>query len=97
MTGQTSWTPSPEDNKLSLTDKDLINEYEAKGIAEAELFIFSLDSESEISTQLILEIYAIAFGELYDWAGKWRTTTVTVGQLVPPRPTQIVQLMSSTT
>ena len=76
-----------------MTDKDLINQYEAKGIATAELFVFGLDSETTISTQLLLQIYHIAFSELYDWAGSWRTTTVTVGQLIPPKPIQVLQLM----
>jgi len=66
MIDNTSGTPSVEDNKLGLTDKNLINEFEAKGIALAEL---------------------------YDWAGKWRTTQVVVGQLRPPEPKQILQLM----
>jgi cell filamentation protein len=51
MEDNTNWTPSPDDNKLNLTDKNLINEYEAKGNASAELFVFELDSEMEISTQ----------------------------------------------
>jgi cell filamentation protein len=93
MDDNTNWTPSPDDNKLDLTDKTLINEYEAKGIAAAELFVFELDSETEISTQLLLEIHRIAFSELYDWAGTWRTTTVTVGQLTPPEPSKVLQLM----
>lgn len=93
MDDNTNWTPSPDENKLDLTDKNLINEYEAKGIAAAELFVFELDSETEISTQLLLEIHRIAFSELYDWAGSWRTTTVTVGQLTPPDPSKVLQLM----
>ena len=93
MDDNTNWTPSPDENKLDLTDKNLINEYEAKGIAAAELFVFELDSETEISTQLLLEIHRIAFSELYDWAGSWRTTTVTVGQFTPPEPTNVLQLM----
>jgi cell filamentation protein len=51
MDNSTHWTPSPDENKLDLTDKNLINEYEAKGIASAELFVFELDSETEISTK----------------------------------------------
>jgi cell filamentation protein len=93
MYDNTNWTPSPDDNKLNLTDKNLINEYEAKGIAAAELFVFALDSETEISTQLLLEIHNIAFSALYDWAGSWRTTNVTVGQLTPPAPSKVLQLM----
>jgi len=93
MDNYTNRTPSPEDNKLGLTDKNLINEYEVKGIAAAELFMFGLDSDIEISAQLICEIHRIAFAELYDWAGKWRTTSVTVGQLIQPEPGQIIHLM----
>ncbi len=93
MEDNTNWTPAPNENKLGLTDKDLINQYEAKGIALAELFVFQLDSEIEISTQLLLQIHRFAFSELYDWAGSWRTTAVTVGQLIPPNPKQILHLM----
>lgn len=93
MGDNTGWTPSPEDNKLGLTDKNLINEHEASGIAEAELFMFSLDSEISLSTHLILEIHRIAFSSLYDWAGKWRTTQVIVGQLEPPHSNLVLQFM----
>jgi len=93
MSDNTSWTPFADDNLLGLTDKNLINEYEAKGITKAELFVFGLDTEVEISTGLILDIHNTAFGELYDWAGKWRTVNVTVGQLVPPEPAQIIHFM----
>ena len=89
----TSWTPSPEDNLLGLTDKNVINEYEAKGIASAELFIFQLEIETPISVGLLLQIHKIAFGELYDWAGKWRNLNVIVGQLEPPKAYQVPQLM----
>jgi len=90
---QTNWTPFPDDNLLGLTDKNQINEFEAIGIANAELFIFELESEIEISTTLILEIHKIAFSQLYDWAGKWRKTEVSVGQLLPPKPNQILHSM----
>jgi cell filamentation protein len=93
MDHNTGWTPSPDENLLGLTDKALINQYEAKGIANAELLIFQLDSEVVISTSLILTIHKVAFEELYDWAGKWRITNVTVGQLVPPTPIQVPQLI----
>ena len=93
MNDNTSWTPFPDDNLLGLTDKNLLNEYEAKGIAKAELYVFALDTEIEISTTLILDIHKTAFEELYDWAGKWRNVNVAVGQLTPPQPTQIIHLM----
>ena len=92
MDNQTNWTPSPDDNLLGLTDKNIINEVEAKGIATAELHIFQLDNDIPISTSLILDIHRLAFSELYEWAGKWRTIDVIVGQLEPPKPVQILQL-----
>lgn len=91
MENNTNWTLSPDNNKLELTDKNIINEYEAKGIVAAELYVFELDSETEISTQLLLEIHSIAFSELYEWAGSWRSTIVKVGQLMPPEPEKVLQ------
>jgi len=45
MENQTSWTPFRDDNLLGLTDKDKINEFEASGIAKAELFTFELETD----------------------------------------------------
>ena len=66
MEDDTQWTPFPDDNLLGLTDKNIINEYEAKGITAAELFILQLDTETTFTNALILEIHKIAFGELYE-------------------------------
>ncbi len=93
MKNKTDWTPFPDDNLLGLTNKDLINEAEAEGITKAEFFVFELDSEVFISTTLMLEIHKIGFGKLYDWAGKWRTVQVSVGQIEPPPPNQVLQAM----
>lgn len=93
MQDATSWTPAPEENLLGLTDKNAINEAEATGIAQAELYVFGLDAAVSISTSLMLDIHRIAFGHLYDWAGKWRNTNIIVGQLEPPQPNQLIQLM----
>lgn len=93
MQDDTSWTPSAEDNLLNLTDNNLINEQEAKGIALAELHVLDLDIDATITSSLILKLHQIAFSHLYDWAGKWRVTNILVGQLEPPQPFQVVQLM----
>ena len=44
MNNNTNWTPFPDDNLLGITDKNLLNEYEAKGVALAELEIYQLKS-----------------------------------------------------
>jgi cell filamentation protein len=91
--GQTDYTPPIEDNLLGITDKDLVNLYEANGIAKAEVFIQNLDEDVNFDTTLILDIHRIAFGELYDWAGKWRNIEVQVGKLTPPTAMKIPFLM----
>lgn len=93
MQDNTNWTPSAEENFLNLTDKNAINEQEAKGIALAELFVLQLDTDIAITTNLILEIHKIAFVHLYDWAGRWRISNIIVGQLEPPQPQLLIQLM----
>ncbi len=84
MDNTNDYTPSLEENLLELTDKEVINEYEATGITKAELYVFELDSDEDISARLILDIHQIAFGELYEWAGKWRRIDITVGLITPP-------------
>lgn len=84
MNNNTNWTPFPDDNLLGITDKNLLNEYEAKGVALAELEIYQLNVDDKIDAQLILKLHKIAFGELYEWAGKWRKVDVLVGKIEPP-------------
>jgi len=93
MEDNTGWTLSSNDNILGLTDNGQINLIEATGIANAELYIFSLDENVLISTQLILAIHQIAFGELYEWAGKWRIIDVQVELLTPPAPSKVINLI----
>jgi cell filamentation protein len=93
MANNTNWTPSAEDNLLNLTDKNAINEEEAKGIANAEFYVLGLDIDLPISAALILDVHKTAFAHLYDWAGKWRNTNIIVGQFEPPQPQQIIQLV----
>jgi cell filamentation protein len=89
----TGWAPSTNDNLLGLTDKDQINLSEATGITNAELYLFNLDENIQLSAQLILQIHKIAFGDLYDWAGAWRTVKVQVGLLTPPDPVKVPNLI----
>lgn len=93
MNNDTQWTPSEEDSLLNLADKAAINEEETRGFSRAEIYVYKLDTETPITTSLILEIHRVAFRHLYDWAGKWRTTNVVVGILQPPERHQVVQLM----
>lgn len=93
MPDNTSWTPSSEDNLLNLTDQKLINDEESIGLTRAEMYVFEFDITLTLSLNIILDIHREAFGHLYEWAGKWRTTNVLVGGLEPPEPHRIIQLM----
>lgn len=95
MTDGTDWTPSADDNLLGLSDRDAIDKREAEGVVRAEYFLFEreMDEEDTITVSLILDAHRMAFGKLYSWAGKWRTGDVQVGQLIPPSPERIPNLM----
>jgi cell filamentation protein len=89
----TDYTPNIEDNLLGLTSKEDINLYEASGITKAELYLQELDMDTSFDISLILDLHRLAFGELYDWAGKWRTIDVQVGRLNPPTYMKVPNLM----
>jgi len=71
-----------EENKLGLTNIDDINYMEAIGIAEAKAYSFNLPSDVKIDINLLRNLHKIAFGRLYHWAGKFRTTITNIG--IPP-------------
>lgn len=55
--------------------------------------IQELDLDVDLDISLILEIHRMAFSELYDWAGKWRSVEVQVGRHAPPHPSKVPALM----
>ena len=87
------YTPPIEDNLLGISDREKLNEEEARGIILAEEFMYDLDESVEINISLVLQLHQIAFGHIYDWAGKWRTTDFKVGQHIPPPYQQVPTLM----
>jgi len=56
---------------------------EAEGIARGLEFVRSGKAYSIIS-QSILDLHQVAFGPIFDWAGKWRTVDVSFGNLAGP-------------
>lgn len=88
------YTAAADDNLLGIGDKAQLNELEAKGVLRAEEYMLDLDVPIEITTSLILNIHRTAFGEVYDWAGKWRNRDLQVGPYTPPRFFDVPRLMS---
>ena len=93
MDNNTNYTSGPEDNLLGITDIDAINELETEGLSYAEILVFELVIDNEITADVILSLHKTAFEHLYDWAGKWRKIEVIVGNLELPLPYQVPNLM----
>lgn len=88
------YTDAPEDNLLGITDKDVLNEQEALGMATVERYLLEeLDYPVELSVSLLQDLYRRAFGHVYDWAGKWRTQVPNVGAYLPPVANRVPQLL----
>ncbi|TRX50657.1 hypothetical protein FNH22_25385 [Fulvivirga sp. M361] len=78
------YTPPIDDNLLNISDRQKLNEEEARGVIKAEQFIYDLEEDVTISADLILKLHHIAFSHLYEWAGAWRRSDFQVGPHVPP-------------
>ena len=64
-------------NKLGLTDLDRINEEELVRFVPAEEHaIETLSPDTIFSAQYVLELHQSAFGEIYEFAGKYRTVNL---------------------
>ncbi len=93
MSDSTDYTPSVDDNLLGLTNQSDIDIEEARGVIRGEALLLNLEEDIELDVKLILELHRTVFGHLYDWAGKWRNSIVTVGKHTPPSPDRIANLM----
>jgi len=88
------YTTAADDNLLGIGDKTQLNELEAKGVLRAEEYMLDLDFPVEITTNLVLDIHKTTFGEIYEWAGKWRNKDLQVGSYIPPKYFDVPRLMS---
>ena len=87
------YTDAPEDNLLSISSKEEINNQEALGIATAETYLLNeVDFPVELSVFFIQDLHRIAFDHLYEWAGKWRTSVPNIGAYVPPEAGKVPML-----
>lgn len=70
---------------------------EAEGIKKALQYIIQLsEKKTKITPELILDIHREGFGFIFpDWAGKFRTVDVTVGNYEPPHYSKIAVLVKN--
>ena len=60
---------------------------EEKALARAyELLFKEVRSDTPITTELILHVHKVIFGNLYEWGGKWRSVTISKPGVTWPPP-----------
>jgi Fic family protein len=70
---------------------------EQEGVKRAQHYIIKLSEEkTKITPQVILDVHAEGFSSIFpDWAGKYRTVDVTVGDYEPPHYSQLPVLIKN--
>jgi Fic family protein len=85
-------TPASNETKLGILDHAELNKHEIKGLKNTWEYLVSHQEET-MDTLLINKAHKFGFDFLYNWAGKYRTSTPLVGNLEPPAPHLIPELM----
>lgn len=72
-------------NKWGITDAGLIAEKELEGFDKAfERFIDELTDKTVFNCAYLQRLHLLALGEIYDFAGKWRTVNVSKANFTFP-------------
>jgi len=74
-------------NKKGISDLETLQLEEEKALARAyEILFEEVLSDTPISVELILHVHQVIFGDLYEWAGRWRTVTISKPGVTWPPP-----------
>lgn len=79
---------SYKDTSFGIIPRDQLVKLEEQGIKKALEYVISLsEKQTSITPKVILDIHREGFAFIFpDWAGKYRTVEVTVGEYIPPLP-----------
>lgn len=88
---------SYRETAFGILPRSKVVQLEKKGIVKALRYILKSSSKkTKITTDLILDIHKIGFGFIFpDWAGKFRTIDVTVGNFEPPHYNKVPVLIKN--
>ena len=88
---------SYEETAFGILPRSNIIPLEAEGIKKALQYIIKLSEEkTRITPEIIQNIHKIGFGFIFpNWAGKFRTIDVTVGEYEPPHFSKIAALIKN--
>lgn len=86
-----------KETAFGILPRSEIFKLEAEGIKKAQQYIIKLSNKkTKITPQVILDIHKVGFGFIFpDWAGKFRTVDVTVGDYEPPHYSKVSELVKN--
>lgn len=86
-----------KETAFGILPRSEIVKLEAEGIKKAQQYIIKLSNRKiKITPQIILDIHKVGFGFIFpDWAGKFRTIDVTVGDYEPPHYSKVSELVKN--
>ncbi len=74
-------------NKLGISDLHTLQVLEERALAKAyETLLTEVRVDTRLTAELILHIHRRIFGELFDWAGRWRTVNISKPGITWPPP-----------
>ena len=81
-------------NKKGITDLGTLHIEEEKALAAAyEFLLGEVRSDTPITSELICHAHRVIFGDLYGWAGRWRTVTISKPGVAWPPPDYLEEAM----
>lgn len=88
---------SYKETAFGILPRSKVVELEKKGVKKALQYVYVLSKQKAIITpELIREIHRKGFGFIFpDWAGKFRTIDVRVGEYEPPHYSQVPVLVKA--
>jgi cell filamentation protein len=81
-------------NKMGITDLETLQIEEERALARAyETLLGQVRTDTPMTCELLRHIHASVFGELYEWAGRWRTVNISKPGTTWPPPMFLDQNM----
>lgn len=81
-------------NKLGICDLHSLHVKEEEGLVHCyQTMVQSVRFDTPLSNGLIREVHRLVFGDLFEWAGKWRHSWISKGNTVWAHPDHIDALM----